>query len=92
MFLESLESGRLSRLRRSDCNIYLRFVLMNWQNKIVSDKNVLLGKPAIKGTRLSVEFIIERLASGWTQEQILENYPRLTREDLQAVFAFVSEE
>ncbi|MBA3785266.1 MAG: DUF433 domain-containing protein [Acidobacteria bacterium] len=64
---------------------------MNWQNKIVSDKDILLGKPTIKGTRLSVEFIIERLASGWTQEQLLENYPRLTREDLQAVFAYASE-
>ncbi len=64
---------------------------MNWQNKIVSDKNILLGKPTIKGTRLSVEFIIERLASGWTQEQLLENYPRLSREDLQAVFAYAAE-
>jgi len=64
---------------------------MNWQNKIVSDKDILLGKPTIKGTRLSVEFIIERLASGWTQEQLLENYPRLSREDLQAVFAYVAD-
>ncbi len=63
---------------------------MNWQNKIVLDKDVLLGKPTIKGTRLSVEFIIERLASGWTQEQLLENYPRLSREDLQAVFVRVN--
>lgn len=58
---------------------------MNWQNKIVSDKNILLGKPTIKGTPLSIEFISERLASGWTQEQILGNYPRLSREGLQAV-------
>lgn len=64
---------------------------MNWQNKIISDKNILLGNPTIKGTRLSVEFIIERLASGWTQEQILENYPRLTKEDLQAGFAFIAD-
>ncbi len=63
---------------------------MNCQNKIVLDKDVLLGKPTIKGTRLSVEFIIERLASGWTQEQLLENYPRLSREDLQAVFVRVN--
>ena len=47
----------------------------------MSDKNILLGKPTIKGIRLSVEFIIERLARGWTQEQLLENYPRLSRED-----------
>ncbi len=64
---------------------------MNRQNKIVSDKDILLGKPTIKGTRLSVEFIIERLASGWMQEQLLENYPRLSGEDLQAVFAYVAD-
>lgn len=64
---------------------------MDWKNRITSDKNILLGKPTIKGTRLSVEFIIERLASGWTEEQLLENYPRLSREDLQAVLAYVSE-
>ncbi|HSK73742.1 MAG TPA: DUF433 domain-containing protein [Pyrinomonadaceae bacterium] len=63
---------------------------MNWQDKIVSDKEILLGKPTIKGTRVSVEFILERLADGWTEEQLLENYPRLKREDLQAVFAFVA--
>ena len=62
---------------------------MNWQNYIVSDKNILLGKPTIHGTRLSVEFIIERLANGWTEEQLLENYPRLSREALKAVFAYI---
>jgi uncharacterized protein (DUF433 family) len=64
---------------------------MNWQDRIVSDKAVLLGKPIIKGTRLSVEFILERFANGWTEQQILENYPRLTREDLQAVFSYAAE-
>lgn len=64
---------------------------MNWQEKIVSDKNVLLGKPTIKGTRISVEFLLERLADGWTEQQILENYPRLTRDDLQAVFRYAAE-
>lgn len=62
---------------------------MNWRNHIVSDKTILLGKPTIKGTRLSVEFVIELLASGWTKKQILENYPRLKKEDLQAVFVYI---
>jgi uncharacterized protein (DUF433 family) len=62
---------------------------MNWQDYIVSDKDILLGKPTIKGTRLSVEFIIERSANGWTETQLLENYPRLSKESLQAVFAYV---
>lgn len=64
---------------------------MKWQDRIVSDKAVLLGKPTIKNTRISVEFILDRLADGWTENQILENYPRLSREDLQAVFGFAAE-
>jgi len=64
---------------------------MNWRNHIVSDPEVLLGKPTIKGTRLSVEFLLERLASGWTEEMLLENAPRLTRADLQAVYMFLNE-
>lgn len=64
---------------------------MNWKNHITSIKNVLLGKPTIKGTRLSIEFIIDRLANGWTEKQLLENYPRLTSKDIQAVFAYIKE-
>ncbi len=64
---------------------------MNWHDHIVSDPEVLLGKPTIKGTRLSVEFLLERLANGWTKEMLLENAPRLTRADLQAVYMFLSE-
>lgn len=62
---------------------------MNWQDYIISDEAVLLGKPTIKGTRLSVEFLLERLADGWTEQDLLDNYPRLTKESLQAVFAYV---
>jgi len=64
---------------------------MKWSDHIVSDPEVLLGKPTIKGTRLSVEFILERLANGWTEEMLLENAPRLTREHLQAVYMFLNE-
>ncbi|WP_420147753.1 DUF433 domain-containing protein [Spirosoma sp.] len=63
---------------------------MNWQEYIHSDESVLLGKPVIKGTRLSVEFLLERLADGWTEQDLMDNYPRLTKEALQAVFAYVS--
>lgn len=62
---------------------------MNWQEYISSDDKILLGKPTIKGTRLSVEFLLERLADGWTEQDLLDNYPRLTREALQAIFAYV---
>ncbi len=48
---------------------------MDWKGHIISDKNILLGKPTIKGTRISVEFILERLADGWSEEKILDSYP-----------------
>jgi len=64
---------------------------MDWKDYITADPAILGGKPAVKGTRISVEFIIQRLAQGWTQNQLLENYPRLTAEHLQAVFAYLSE-
>lgn len=65
--------------------------MVNWTEHIHSDKEILLGKPVVKGTRLSVEFILERFASGWTEAQVLENYPRLTKEDLQAILIYESE-
>lgn len=64
---------------------------MNWKDYVVSDKEVLLGKPTIKGTRISVEHVVGLLAQGWGEVQILENYPRLTKESLQAVFKYIQE-
>lgn len=61
---------------------------MNWQKYIHSDPDVLLGKPTIVGTRLAVDFIFDLLASGWTEEQLYESYPRLTPEALRAIFAY----
>jgi uncharacterized protein (DUF433 family) len=57
---------------------------MNWQEYIVSDKGVLLGKPTIKGTRLSVDHIMSLFAQGWTEDQVLENYSRLTKDSIRA--------
>lgn len=65
--------------------------MINWQEHIHSDQHILLGKPVIKGTRLSVEFLLGRLANGWTSLDLLENYPRLTSQDIQALFAYVLE-
>ncbi len=63
---------------------------MVWQDQIVIDPNIIAGKPVIKGTRLAVEFIIELLAQGWTEEDILENYPGLTRDNIKACLAYAS--
>jgi len=57
---------------------------MDWRERIVSDPLILVGKPVVKGTRLSVEHIIEQLANGWSEADLLDSYPGLVREDLQA--------
>jgi uncharacterized protein (DUF433 family) len=63
---------------------------MNWQQRIIIDPGILVGKPVVKGTRLAVEFIIDLLAQGWTEAELLRNYPGLTREDIQACLAYAS--
>lgn len=64
---------------------------MNWQERIVIDSGILVGKPIIKGTRISVEFVIDLLGRGWTAEQILREYDHLKPDDLQACLAYASE-
>ena len=64
---------------------------MYWEDRIVCDPKILVGKPTVKGTRLSVAFILERLADGWTEKMLYESYPRLTPADLQAIFAYASD-
>jgi uncharacterized protein (DUF433 family) len=62
---------------------------MDWHERIVSDKDVLLGKPVIRGTRISVELILELLADGWNESMILDSYPNITSNDLKAVYAYL---
>ena len=57
---------------------------MTWQERIVVDRKFLVGKPVIRGTRLAVELIVDLLAQCWSEEEILKNYPGLTRDDLHA--------
>ena len=58
--------------------------LQNWKDRIVINEAVLTGKPVIKGTRLAIEFIIDLLAHGWNEAEILENYPGIVVEDIAA--------
>jgi uncharacterized protein (DUF433 family) len=68
---------------------------MNWQDYIAADPGVLVGKPVIKGTRLSVEFMLGLIAQGWPEAEILGNY-HISPEQLRACVAYaqarVSEE
>ncbi len=58
-----------------------------WQDRIVIDPTILVGKPVVKGTRLAVTFILDLRAQGWPETEILRNYPGLTHEDVQACLA-----
>ena len=62
-----------------------------YKGLIVADPAVMMGKPVIAGTRITVELILEKLAAGETIEQLLEAHPRLTREAVQAALAFAAE-
>ncbi len=64
---------------------------MNWHKRIAIDPNILVGKPIVKGTRISVEFVIGLLGQGWTVDQVLEEYGHLQREDIQACLSYASE-
>ena len=56
--------------------------------RIAVDPTILLGKPIIRGTRLSVEFLIGLMAEGWAEADILANYPGLTHDDVMACLAY----
>jgi uncharacterized protein (DUF433 family) len=64
---------------------------MDWRSRIVAHPDVLVGKPVIKGTRISVELVMDLLAAGYTTDQIIEQYDHLTREDIHACLAYAKE-
>ena len=64
-------------------------ILILEQQHIEADPIIAGGKPRIAGTRIGVDFVLDLLASGWSEANVLEQYPQLKAEDLQAVFAFV---
>ena len=57
--------------------------------RIVLDPAILAGRPVVRGTRLSVDFVIGLLADGWSEKQIIANYPGLTRDDVLACLVYV---
>ena len=63
----------------------------DWKERISIDPNVCHGKPCIKGTRIWVSLIVDNLAFGSTEKEILEAYPSLTRGDIQSALAYAAE-
>lgn len=64
---------------------------MNWREHIVTDPEILVGKPTIKDTRIPVQLVLGWLEQGWTLEMLLESYPALSRETVWAALAFAAE-
>lgn len=64
---------------------------MDKNGRIQVDPKILTGKPVVRGTRISVEHVVDLLAQGWPVDQVLENYPGMTREDVQACLAYAAE-
>ena len=65
--------------------------MQDYRQYIVSDPNVLFGKPAIRGTRIAVVQVLDELAGGTTIEELLEEYPRLSLETIHAALAFATD-
>lgn len=64
---------------------------MDWQERIVADPRVLVGKPVIKGTRISVSLIMDLLSRNWTRLQIMQQYDHITDEDIQACLEYAKD-
>ena len=65
-------------------------LLMDQQSRITINPDILVGKPIIRGTRITVEFIIDLLAQGWSADEILRNYPGISLEDIQVCLSYTS--
>jgi len=61
---------------------------MIYTDRIVADQKVMLGKPVIKGTRITVELILNKLSEGMSIDEIIQAYPHLTKEDILAVLSY----
>ncbi len=64
---------------------------MKYRERIESKPDVMLGKPVIRGTRITVELILKKLAEGATREELIKIYPHLTTQDINAVLDYASE-
>jgi uncharacterized protein (DUF433 family) len=65
---------------------------MDWRERITVDPRILVGKPIVKGTRISVELVVSLLAAGWTEAQVLDAYPTIKADDVRACLAVVPQQ
>ena len=77
--------------RRTQLHPRIEPEVMDWHERITLDPAILVGKPCIKGTRISVELVVGMLAHGATYEEILADYDHITRDDIVACLAYASD-
>lgn len=63
---------------------------MNYKDRLSANPNIMLGKTVIKGTRITVEIVLQKLADGYTTQEVLEMYPGLVTEDIEACMRYVA--
>jgi uncharacterized protein (DUF433 family) len=63
---------------------------MRWQDRIERNPRIMLGKPVIRGTRITVELILERLGDGWTVDDLLRSFPTIKADDIRAAQAYAA--
>jgi len=63
----------------------------DWRDHVIADPAVLAGTPVLRGTRISVEFLLDLLAAGWTERQVLDGYPTVTPEGYRAALAYAAD-
>ena len=64
---------------------------MEWERYIECNPQVMAGRPILRGSQLPVDFVLGLFAAGWSESDVLTNYPHLTREQLQAIFAYAAD-
>ena len=64
---------------------------MDWHTHITVNPAVMVGKPVIKGTRLTVDFLLGLLADGWPEPEIMDNYPGVSADDIRACIQYARE-
>jgi len=69
----------------------MKSAFVDWRDHVTADPTVLVGKPVLRGTRISVEFLLGLLAAGWTEREVLDSYPMVARDGLRAALAYAAD-
>lgn len=85
-------NGKRVIIMSSDLKSFIDFIdediTIGWRERIEQNPMVLVGKPVVRGTRISVDLILDMLSNGWSENNILDNYPQLALEDIRACISY----